>query len=184
MKRILINAAIFQVGWIACVVAAANQAPWIALIVVAGAVAWHLREALCPANEIYLMLFAAALGTIWDSILVSASLLVYPSGMFMTGIAPYWIIAMWVLFATTLNVSLRWLKRRWLLAAAVGALSGPASYYAGFKLGGVSFTDMPAALALLGAGWAFILPLLASVSDLWDGYRSPAFLTPDPVTGS
>lgn len=183
MKRILINAAIFQAGWIACVVSAANQSPWIALIVVAGAVAWHLREAPYPSSEIYLMLFAAALGTIWDSILVSASLLVYPSGMFMTGIAPYWIIAMWLLFATTLNVSLRWLKRRWLLATVVGAVSGPASYYAGFKLGGVTFTDMPVALAMLGAGWAVILPLLACVSDIWDGFRSPASLPSGAVTG-
>lgn len=184
MKRILINAGIFQFGWLVCVVAAANQVPWIALIVVAAAVAWHLREATCPTTEFFLLLFVASLGAVWDSILVSAALLVYPSGMFLPGLAPYWIIAMWVLFATTLNVSLRWLKDRWLLAAVLGAVSGPASYYAGYKLGGVTFTDTPVALALLGIGWAVILPLLSYLSDTWDGYLETDTATTHPVTES
>ncbi len=42
----------------------------------------------------------------------------------LTGFPPPWILALWALFASTLNASLGWLQDRLLLAAVLGALSG------------------------------------------------------------
>ena len=53
----------------------------------------------------------------------------------MAGLAPYWIVALWMLFATTLNVTFRWLQPRPALAAALGAVFGPVSYIAGAAVG-------------------------------------------------
>ncbi len=174
MKAIIINALVFQAGWLCCVLAGANHLPWlgtsIALLIVACHV-YHAREA---RKELTLILIAGAIGAGWDSFLVYAGWLQYPSGILVEGTAPHWIIAMWLLFATTLNVSLKWLKQRPVLAGVLGAVAGPAAYFAGWKLGGVLIPDMTTAMLALGLGWALFMPLLMSLSNRFDG------MTPRP----
>ena len=51
-----------------------------------------------------------AIGAAFDSVLAATGLLVYSSGVLFAGTAPYWIVAMWALFATTLNVSMGWMR--------------------------------------------------------------------------
>ena len=108
--------------------------------------------------------------TLWDSLLASSGLLVYRSGTLVAGTAPYWIVAMWLLFSTTLNVSLSWLKGRLLLAAVVGAISGPLAFYGGHKLGAVDFPDFGAAMLALAVGWALILPGLVYAAGRLNGF--------------
>ena len=169
MKSILINAAIFQLGWLCCVLAGANQLPWLGTATAILIVAWHVLGANDGQKELSLVLIVVGIGAVWDSLLVYAGLLQYPSGTLISGTAPHWIIAMWALFATTLNVSLRWLKNRPLLGALLGAISGPAAYFAGYKLGGVQFPDMNAALLALAGGWAVLMPLVMALSNRFDG---------------
>ena len=169
MKNILINVAIFQAGWLCCVLAGANQLPWLGTVSALLIVIWHVLRAENGQKELSLVLIVIGIGALWDSLLVYTGLLQYPSGTLISGTAPHWIIAMWALFATTLNVSLRWLKYRPLPAAMLGAVSGPAAYFAGYKLGGVQFPDMAAALLALAAGWAILMPLLMALSNRFDG---------------
>jgi hypothetical protein len=77
---------------------------------------------------------------------------------------------MWALFATTLNVSMTWMKGRYLLAALVGLIGGPLAYYAGHKLGAVNFSNTMMTLTVVGAGWFFIMPLLVYFSEKFNGY--------------
>jgi len=77
---------------------------------------------------------------------------------------------MWGLFATILNVSLRWLRGRWLIAAIAGGLGGPLAYYGGHRLGALEFGDQSAALIALAIGWAVITPILMAVATRFDGY--------------
>jgi cell division protein FtsW (lipid II flippase) len=93
--------------------------------------------------------------------------------MLVDGIAPYWMVAMWALFATTLNVSLRWLRPHVGLAALIGAVGGPAAYYAGARLGAIEFTVAGAAMAAIALGWAVLTPLLLRVAARLDGYARP-----------
>jgi hypothetical protein len=79
---------------------------------------------------------------------------------------------MWVLFASTLNVSLRWLRGRWLTAAVLGAAAGPLAYYAGAQLGGVVISDPLFAMAALAVGWASFMPLLIKLSTRLDGMHA------------
>ncbi len=169
---LVINIVAFQIGWFACVLGAANALPLLGPAVVAGAVALHLARSSRPAQEFALVLFAGVLGAVWDSALVTIGWLSYPSGNLVSGFAPYWIVAMWMLFATTLNVSLRWLQNRVALAVIVGAVSGPLTFYAGAKLGGVTFLDLRSGLIALGIGWAVILPLLSEIGARLDGVET------------
>ena len=76
---------------------------------------------------------------------------------------------MWMLFATTLNVSLRWLKQRPELAAALGVVAGPAAYFSGYRLGGVEIPDLLPAMSVLALGWAILMPVLMALSNRLDG---------------
>ena len=169
MKAIIVNVAVFQIGWLCCVLAGANHFPWLGTLTALLIVAWHVSHAPWPRNELLLILSAGIIGAIWDSLLVYAGWLQYPSGTLIEGTAPHWIIAMWLLFATTLNVSLRWLRGRPFLAAALGALAGSAAYYAGYKLGGVQIPDLTTAMAILALGWALFMPFLIHLSIRLDG---------------
>jgi hypothetical protein len=170
--NILINAVAFQLGWLACVLGGANQLPWAGTLVAVLIVWWHLSRAHRPAREFMLLAVVGALGAVWDSLLVAAGWLSYPSGTLLPNTAPYWIVAMWVLFASTLNVSLRWLRGRWPLAALLGALGGPLAYYAGAGLDGVFVTAPWSAYGALAAGWAAFMPLLVVLAKHRDGIRA------------
>ncbi|NNC78180.1 MAG: DUF2878 domain-containing protein [Woeseiaceae bacterium] len=158
------NFLLFQAAWFSSVLGAANQMPMIGPAVVAIVVAVYLVASEQPYSEFLLVLGCGFVGALFDSALVAAGWVGYPSGMFAEGVAPYWIIAMWMSFATTLKISLFWLRGKPLLAALVGLVAGPLTYLAGAKLGGIQLLDETAALVALGAGWAVILPILVNMA--------------------
>ena len=122
-----------------------------------------------------LIVLTGAIGMAWDSALVSAGWLVYPTGTFVAGLAPYWILGMWMLFATTLNVAFRWLRAKLALAAFMGAVFGPLSYYAGSAAGAVVLAEPIPALVSLSVAWALLMPGLIVLARQLDGTQ------PEPV---
>jgi hypothetical protein len=170
--NLFLNFAAFQLGWFACVLGGANQMPWLGTLVAVLIVSWHLSLAPRPGREFTLLAAVGALGALWDSLLVATGWLDYPSGTLLNNTAPHWIVAMWVLFASTLNVSLRWLRGRWMLGTVLGAVAGPLAYYAGAKLGGVVIVEPVFALTALALGWAAFVPLLIRLSTRFDGMRA------------
>lgn len=180
---VLINIVVYQLCWIACILGGANGMPLLGVVAVALAVAYHLYRAEQARPELILIGAAALVGAIWDSLLVAAGWLVYPSGTLLAGTAPYWIVALWVIFATTLNVSLRWFKQHLVLAALFGAAGGPLAYYAGARLGGVEFTDATVALTALGLGWTVLMPAMMWLARRYNGYRELAPAAAATVAG-
>jgi hypothetical protein len=70
-------------------------------------------------------------------------------------------VALWVLFATTLRGPIRRLLDRPVLAALVGAIAGPVAYGGGVRMGAASFGSNPTmSRVAIGIGWAVTLPLL------------------------
>lgn len=170
MGIILTNVALFQIGWFACVLSGAAHRPWIGGIIAMIILGFHLFRAHEREEEIKLIMIALGIGAIWDSILVSQNWLQYDSGILLPNMAPYWIVLMWGLFATILNVSLRWLRGRWLLAALFGAIGGPLAYYGGHRLGALEFGNERVALIALAVGWSVLTPTLISLATRYDGY--------------
>jgi hypothetical protein len=165
MKQQLTNLALFKLGWLACVLfAVAGQPVWSAASVAAVAVL-HLLSVPIATKEAILLAAAAVIGLAWESALVATGMVTYPAAAGASSMAPYWIVAMWVLFATTINHGLRWIKKSWAIAMAAGAVGGPLAFYSGAAMGAVEFGNTPLALAVIGAGWAVLLPLLVLISD-------------------
>lgn len=165
----LINFAVFQVAWLLCVIGGATQMPWLGPVAVLVALAIHFNAARKPFEEALLVVICAVIGAGFDSILVAAGWVTYKAGLFSDYLAPYWIIAMWMLFATTLNVSMRWLRGKPRLAATFGFFGGPAAYITGQKLGGITLSNEVAALTALAIGWAIMMPVLMWLSENLDG---------------
>jgi hypothetical protein len=166
---LLINIVAFQIAWLSSVIGAAQQMPWLGPVVVSFAVALHLKAARKPFDEALLVITCGLIGATFDSFLVAAGWVTYPAGLFSDNFAPYWIVTMWMLFATTLNVSMRWLRGKQKLAALFGFYGGPTSYIAGQALGGILLVNQVAALATLAIGWAVMMPLLMRLAESLDG---------------
>jgi hypothetical protein len=167
--NLLINVAAFKLGWLSSVFGGAQQLPWLGPVVVFIAVALHLARAERPRSELILILSCGLIGAVFDSVLVAAGWVTFPSGMFSDLMAPYWIVTMWMLFGTTINMSMRWMRGRPLLASAFGFVGGPLAYVAGHKIGGIQFVDQAPAIAMLAVGWAVIMPLLMQLGERLDG---------------
>ena len=179
--NVIANFVGFQVGWFSSVLGGAQQLPWIGPLAVFIIVGIHLARAKRFKAELTLVIACGLIGTVFDSLLVISGWVQYPSGMFATMVAPYWIIGMWFLFATTLNLSMGWMKGRPLLAAVLGLVSGPLTYVAGHKLGGIEFANQPYALAALGIGWAVMMPLLMKLAERFDGITVEEPINEEPV---
>jgi len=168
--QVLLNFIAFQFGWFSSVLGAARDMPWLGPAVFLAVLLLHLRQARRPELELGLVIACGVIGTWFDSLLVAGGWVTYPSGQFSPLMAPYWIITMWMLFATTLNSSMGWLRGRYLLASALGGIAGPASYLAGQKLGGIVFVEFWPAILALGVGWALVMPLLMALAERLDGF--------------
>jgi Protein of unknown function (DUF2878) len=171
-QKILINFVLFQIGWFACVLGAARQMPWLGVGIVIVIVIWHLWQARQPKFELALLLTALLIGGIFDQMLLSLNLVSYQAHGWQAGLVPAWILALWAVFVTTLNVSLRWMRDQWLVAILFGAIGGPLAYMGAEKLGAASLNALPASHIALSIGWAILTPLLLKISEKFDGFKS------------
>jgi Protein of unknown function (DUF2878) len=169
---VIVNFIAFQIGWFACVLGAAWGLPWTGTAIAAAVVALHLWRVARPGQELKLIAAALAIGLAWDSLLVNLGLVSFESDFPLEYAAPQWILALWALFATTLNVSLRWLQGRWLVAALLGVAAGPLSYWAGMRLGALVLPELLPALLALAVGWGAMTPLLLFLARRFNGVNA------------
>lgn len=168
--NIVANFVLFQLGWFVCVLGGAYGMPWQALLfilVIVGSQLWFATR-LKPA--ITLILITTLLGAALDQTMLNLELLQYQSHGWSINLVPVWILALWMLFASTLNVSLRWLRNRPWIAALFGAIGGPMAYLAAAKLGAVFIVQTPLSYIVLSIAWACMMVFLITVSKRFDGY--------------
>lgn len=169
--RVVANFVVFQLAWFACVISAARGHALLGTAAVALAVALHAWLSRRARPELIMVALAIGIGGVWDSFVAATGMVRYSSGLFAAPLAPYWILAMWALFATTLNATFVWMRGRYAVAAVFGAIGGPLSYYAGVRLGAVEAVDLKGALALQAIGWAVLMPLLIRTAPSFDGFQ-------------
>ncbi|MDE2094486.1 MAG: DUF2878 domain-containing protein [Burkholderiales bacterium] len=167
------NFVVFQAAWFAAVLGAAHGLPLWGTAAVVVAIAWHLAVSARPLQEARLVALACLIGLVVESANAMQGFVAYPSGQPDPLLAPYWMVALWGLLAIALNVTMRWLKRRWWLAAVLGAVAGPASFASGVELGGARFIDATPALATMAVTWALLMPLLVWLGMRYDGVAVP-----------
>jgi hypothetical protein len=162
--RTIINFITFQAAWFAAVLGAAHGMPWLGVVAVAIVLAMHLALSPDWKPELLTALSAAVVGFCVDSALVAIGAFSPVPYGFPAPFTSLWMVMLWVNLGTTLNVSLGWLRDRYVLAALFGAVCGPLAYYSGGELG--AMTRMPdfGNLLSIGGAWAIALPLLYSLA--------------------
>lgn len=158
-QKIVAHGLLFQAVWFACVLA---PWPWAAFATGAflvTSVIWLLT----PGNLLNIVRIAV-LGCAMDSVLVYTGVFEVASEQ---KVIPLWLVFLWLAFATAPFGFLRFLHRRYWMAAVAGALGGPAAYFSGAALNADIALAAPVwqSLLILGIAWAVFLPLVFAYSD-------------------
>ncbi len=162
----LANFVLFQACWFAGILGAAMGWPEAGPLATAVWLALHFAGMDAGrAAETWLLLAAATFGYAADSALVLLGILEFPAAAQLGGPSPLWMIGLWVGFAATLRHALRWLRGRYLLGAALGAIGGPLAYRAGEALGAVTIPDPVVGLGAVAVEWLVAMPLLLAVAS-------------------
>lgn len=173
-QKNIINVLLMQVVWFACVLGG-NLWGWTAALIFFGIYQKMIgslrKEWLC-------ILTIAAIGFSVDCTISNLQLMIYPDKNTMNVMPsfissyippfitlPGWMAALWLAFATMFLHGFQWLRHRPLLAAAAGAVLGPASYYAGAQLHGVKLGMILTSFFICyGLLWAIMMPLFGSIA--------------------
>jgi hypothetical protein len=177
---LIINLILFQLAWFACVIGASKGMPWLGVLVTALVLSWHLYQAKNVKAELLLMLCALFIGAAYDQSMLSLGYISYLNNGWTSTIVPVWILALWLAFTSTLNVSLRWMRSKHLIAVIFGAIGGPLAYLGAGKLGAVILHGATSYIAL-SIGWAIITPFLLLLSSRFDGF---VYTSVKPLRGS
>lgn len=167
---VIINFVLFQAAWFACVLGAAHSMPWLGVIATIFVIAWHLKQAKQAKQEAILLIITLLIGATFDQLMLTTNLIHYQSHGWSIELVPVWILALWAGFVTALNVSLRWMQGKWLVAIMFGAVGGPLAYMGAAKLGAVTLNAYPQSYLALSIGWAILTPVLLLLAKRYDGY--------------
>lgn len=153
------NLVAFNLMWLGCVVGREQWFILVAPLVLAYAALLLSESEIKP----FQLLFPIGIGISIDSTLSLLGIFEFESDSM---IAPFWLMILWVAFATALVKSLAIFGRNKLLAAVLGAIAFPLNYSVGERLGAVSFAEgYLTALVVLSVIWAICLPLLYFVAE-------------------
>ena len=160
LTRKAVNVVLFQAAWFAAVLGAARGMFWLGPVAMIPVLAVHLALQENRRGELKLLLAAGLLGVTLDTAFVAEGIFTPLQHLFPRPFSPPWMICLWLNFAATLNVSMVWLRGRYLLAALFGAVGGPLAYYSGAKLGATEALPTTTGMLLLAIGWGLMTPLL------------------------
>ncbi len=161
MTTRLLNFALYQGGWFACVFGAADGYPWLGAGAAFLLVAAHAGLARDRRAEWTLIAWVGVFGTLVDSALMHLGVFEFSTGRWLAWLCPAWMSVMWMQFATLLRYSVGWLRGRYRLGALLGAVGGPLAYASGVRLGAAAFVlPTGTSLLVLAAVWAAVTPTL------------------------
>lgn len=168
---LLANFILFQLAWFACVAGAAYGQPWLGVMVTLLTAGWHLYQSKRAKPELLLMFAVLLIGACFDQAMLLLQLVSYQQHGWSASLVPVWIMALWLAFATTLNLSLAWMQGRYLMAVLFGAAGGPLAYFGAQNIGAVTLPDSTSYL-VLSIGWGVITPLLLRLANYMNGYKT------------
>lgn len=163
--HVFLNVILFQGAWFAAVLGASKGVPWLGPLMTIAVGALHLSINANKNGEIRLLLISGVIGFLFDSLLIATEVFRPVPHLYPPPWSPPWMVSLWLNFAMTLNVSLAWLKHRYLLAALFGAVGGPLAYLSGAKLGATETVPSSNGLLILAIGWLVITPLLVFIAE-------------------
>ena len=162
----LINLALFQGVWFATIIGAAEDTLIYGFLSLGLFITIHTLISHSARSDLKLAAIAVLVGLVAETLIIRAGLLSYAHNLPAAGFAPAWILILWANLALTLNGCLNWLKGRYLLAAILGAIGGPLSYFGGIKLGAATTqSEWPFVLAVIAIIYGAVTPLFLFIAS-------------------
>lgn len=172
------NAVMFQCCWFAAILGSTYSA--LITLILALAIYFyslHLIGARIP----YMALMVTGLsvvGYMGDTLIARQTGLVYSNslGLF----APIWLLVLWIAFAATLELSMKWIFIKFWLTAVVGLFLVPVSYFAGIHLSNSYFLEQHSRYAFFifeGIWWAAVLLSYRTVRHYCEEYYENSIST-------
>lgn len=160
----LLNYALYQVGWFACVLAGGSDRPWTGFVIAVALIGVHLALSIERSLEARLVGLAVIVGAIVEMVQIASGTYRFTSGTIIDVFPPLWLLAMWAQLGTTFRFSLGVVIARPIRAALFGAAGGPIAFLAGERLGAVTLLP-PLTLGLirLSIGWALAMVVVSAV---------------------
>lgn len=164
LTKVLCNLLSIDIGWLACILGASHGYHWLGLIVVPILFVIHITliETHKIRTVITVALITMGIGFFADTLLIVLGAVEPKRWIVPPPFMPLWDLMIWANFSLALDVSLRYLQKKPLIAAILGAALAPGTYFAGDRLGALHFSE-PIALSLVwvGAVWLFVMPVLS-----------------------
>lgn len=163
-RQRLLNLALYEAGWFACVLGAAHGRGEAGALVALALLGVHVALSRDRAGELAIVAAAGLVGLVVDSLLAASGRLAFADAP-VAFLAPPWVLALWMQLGSTLRGALAWLgERRW-LAALLGATGGPLAFLGGERLGAAVWGEPRWTTALaLALAWGLATPLLFAVA--------------------
>ena len=159
MAALVLNIILFQIGWWACVLGAANQLPWLGPVVMLVPVGWWLATG----GHAGRLVAIALIGFAVDCLLAAAGFVVFPNQPLLLGLCPLWMLALWFGFATLLDRSLAWMRGSIVLPLLFGVLGAPLAYIGAVALQALQVEAGVMPWVAIAAGWGGVLVLIYRV---------------------
>jgi Protein of unknown function (DUF2878) len=169
--RIVINIVGFQLLWWWCVLCGRQGAEILAISVVIVALIAHLKW-IETWSDAFPIITVALFGCLFDQAMYRLHHITFMSHDGGSQWIPLWMVGLWLAFACTLNVSMRWLQGRWWLALLLGTISGPLAYLGAEKLEAIVLLQGKTTLLYLAIGWGLLFPWLLRMRQHWNNTGS------------
>lgn len=165
--HVVINLIAFQCGWFASILGAAKGIYWLGPLVVCAVFIVHLFLTGNLLRECVLGLIITLVGFLTDTLLTAFHIYAPLPYLFDSPFSPPWLICMWLNFATLLNVSISWLRGRYVLSALLGGVGGAIAYYGGAALGALEYLEpVSTNIAITGIVWGVLTPFFFFVTNV------------------
>lgn len=173
---IFFNIISFYLTWLVCVFGAVGKLPeqyalFIGSVIVIAQLTPEIlsRSKKLLLNRVKTIFIVTAIGVLVDSIPVIMGVVTFPKTTIYLGFYPVWLIILWVMFATSLWLSLKLIASRPLYAVIFGVVGGPLSYLAAQYYGAIEFPmGAGLALAINGIEWGVLMVCFSVNRRLWN----------------
>lgn len=159
--HLAIKSALFYGGWFYCVQSVVNCNQFQGALVIGIILIYLFIVSNHRLADLIMLITITLFGSITDTLYAYTGFIQYKCvHETLPWLAPYWLVSLWMLFATLIRESFAWLYGRWTLAIVLGSAGGVSSYLAAMRMGAASFlVSESTGIIILAIMWAMIVPV-------------------------
>lgn len=156
------NAAGYQVVWLVTLMSTSKGFFWPGFIT---SIAFALAM-LCfggkAKQDSRIVMIGLVLGAAIDTLFAAGGWIQYAMPWTVVSFAPLWIIALWLSFSFTLNHSMSFLRKNYVVAGLFGLVGGPLAYWCADRMFNVIEYGTDISLVMIGLGlcWGCVIPAI------------------------